>query len=164
MKTLAIDPGYDRCGIAVLEKDGSGKECLLYSECFETDRAQSLAERLASLGEHLEGLIALHQPTHLALEELFFSKNQKTAMGVAQAVGMITYLAVRGGLMVFTYKPQEVKIAVAGHGKADKRDVILMTERLLSLKKAIKHDDEYDAIAVGLTHLASVKLSSFAKQ
>lgn len=146
MLVLALDPGYDRLGIAVLEGN-----TLLYSDCFTTPKNKAFEERLALVGNEVERVIAKYKPTALALETLFFSKNQKTAMHVAEVRGMLIYIAARAGLSVHEYAPGAVKIAVTGVGNADKKQVITMVPRLIKLEKIPKHDDEYDAIAVGIT-------------
>ena len=153
MKVLAVDPGYDRLGVAVLEKD-KDTETLLYSSCIETDRSDTLVERLTVLGNAFEKLIHQHRPDAVAVETLFFNKNQKTAMGVAQARGIILYLAKKNACHVFEFGPQEVKVAVTGFGKSDKKAVIEMTKRLVEGTPENALDDEYDAIAVGITCLA----------
>lgn len=153
MRVLAVDPGYDRLGVAVMEHDGH-KEQLLYSACVETDKAADLADRLHQLGETFQRLLTEYQPSCIGIETLFFNKNQKTAIGVAQARGIILYLAKTAGAEVKEFGPQEIKVAVTGYGKSDKAAVIDMVQRLIpsAPKKAL--DDEYDAIAVGITTLA----------
>lgn len=153
MRVLAIDPGYDRLGIAVMEQR-SGSEVLLVSSCFETDRTTSLNERLRVIGAELERLLDTYDPDTVALETLFFNKNQKTAIGVAEVRGIIIYLALKKGCVVFEFGPQEIKVAVTGYGKSDKRAVIDMVKRLIDDTPPDALDDEYDAIAVGITALA----------
>ena len=153
MRILAIDPGYGRVGIAVLEKN-AGKETLLFSECYETTTATEHSERLASIQRRLRKLIKEFKPQALAIESLFFSKNKKTALAVAEARGTILAEAASASVSVFEYRPSEVKIAVTGYGSADKEQIKAMVKRILNITKEISHDDEYDAIAVGLTHLA----------
>jgi crossover junction endodeoxyribonuclease RuvC len=156
MKVFAVDPGYDRIGVAVVEKV-SGTETLLHSECIETDKKASLDDRLCALGDRFSSLLSEHQPQVVAIETLFFNKNVKTAIGVAQARGIIMYLARQAGLEVQEYGPQEIKVAVTGYGKSDKAAVIDMVKRLIRNvpKKAL--DDEYDAIAIGITALAHLR-------
>ena len=153
MKVLAIDPGYDRVGVAILEKDTSG-ETLLYSSCIETDKQNDLNERVFTVGSTIEKLIAEHQPSAIAIETIFFNKNIKTAIGVAEARGVIIYLAKRHGCQVFEFGPQEIKVAITGYGKSDKTAVFDMTKRLVKNTPENALDDEYDAIAIGVTCLA----------
>lgn len=153
MRVIAVDPGYDRLGVAVLELE-NGAEKLLYSGCIETDRTQPLLDRLHTLGDTFLSLIITHSPTALAIETLFFNQNQKTAMGVAQARGILIYLAQANDCSVYEFGPQEVKVAVTGYGKSDKKAMIDMVKRLVSNAPSAALDDEYDAIAVGITCLA----------
>ncbi len=154
MRVIAIDPGYDRLGVAVMENTG-GVESLIYSACIESSRQDSLSDRLVTVGEEFARLLALYKPDALGIETLFFNKNIKTAIGVAQARGVLLYLAKQAGCDVYEFGPQEIKSAVTGYGKSDKQGVIDMIMRLVkdAPKKAL--DDEYDAIAIGVTCLAT---------
>ena len=153
IRCLAFDPGFERLGVAVLEKSG-GKEELLYSDCVRTSATLSYSERLGVLGEAVEALIALWKPEMVATEQLFFEKNAKTAMGVAGVRGMLAYLAATHKLPLFEYTPLEVKVAVTGFGRSDKAAVGLMVKKLVDIPPKKRLDDELDAIAVGLTCLA----------
>ena len=153
MKILAFDPGYDRLGVAVLEH-ANGKERLIYSSCITTDKQAPLSDRLLCIGNAVHALLDAYTPDAVGIETLFFNKNQKTAIGVAQARGIILYLAKTKGCRIYEFGPQEIKIAVTGYGKSDKSAVISMVKRLLPQVPEKAQDDEYDAIAVGLTALA----------
>ena len=154
MKVLGIDPGYGRCGMAVVERLQGTKEVLLYSDCVETSAKKDFPERLAIISAECMRLIKKHRPDAVALEKLYFSTNQKTAMHVAEVRGALIGTATSLDIPVFEYTPGEVKSAAAGSGSADKRQVATMLHALVKIDKKIKHDDEYDAIAVGVTHLA----------
>jgi crossover junction endodeoxyribonuclease RuvC len=154
MRILAIDPGYERLGIAVIEKGSNAKETLVYSDCFKTDKELPHYERLGLIGTEVKRVIDEYRPEALSIEDLFFAKNQKTAILVAEARGAILYQAAAHGLKVYEYGPGQIKVAVTGYGKSDKEQIIAMVPRLIKIDKAIKHDDEYDAIAVGLTCFA----------
>jgi crossover junction endodeoxyribonuclease RuvC len=158
MRLIAIDPGYERLGIAVIEKLPKQKEALLYSDCFKTDKALH-HERLGLVGTEIARVVAHYAPRALCLENLFFSSNAKTAIAVAEARGVILYEAAKAGMPVFEYGPGQIKVAVTGYGKSDKDAVTAMIPRLIRIDKAIKHDDEYDAIAVGLTCFATERFS-----
>jgi crossover junction endodeoxyribonuclease RuvC len=132
---------------------------VLYSDCFKTSAKLAHTERLGLIGDEIEKIIELHKPTVLALETLFFTVNQKTAIKVAEVRGVILYMAQKFGLKVFEYGPLQVKVAVTGYGKSDKGAVISMVQKLVETKKDIRHDDEYDAIALGLTCFATEKFS-----
>jgi crossover junction endodeoxyribonuclease RuvC len=158
MRILSFDPGYERLGVAVVEKT-NGQETLLYSDCMRTKATLSFAERLAELGAAAVALIEQWQPEGVALEEVFFEKNQKTGMQIAEVRGMLTYIAAARGLPIHQYTPAEVKIAVTGYGKSDKKAVAAMVPRLVAMSTAKRLDDELDAIAVGLTCLASLRMT-----
>ena len=148
-RSIAIDPGYDRLGIAVFE----GTE-LIHSECY-TPQKGAVPERLSAVFVHVTKLIKKYKPTSLAIESLFFNKNQKTAIHVAEARGAITVAAMQLGVTVHEYSPQAVKIAVTGSGNAAKDGVIRMVDRLVELPKRKRLDDEYDAIALGIAHTSN---------
>jgi len=154
MKIISIDPGYERLGIAVIEKETKGKEILLYSECFKTSPKLPHSERLKLIGEKIKEVVKKYKPEILATEKLFFSGNQKTAMLVAEARGVILYISSSLGLPIFEYSPADIKIAVTGYGKSEKNQVISMVKKLIPVDKKTNSDDEFDAIAIGLTHYA----------
>jgi len=154
MKIIAIDPGYERLGIAILEKE-TGKETLVFSECFKTLATEKHEERLRQIGEKIEKTIKEYKPEAMSIETLFFQTNAKTAMKVSEARGVILYTAAKNKLKIAEFTPLQIKVAVTGYGKSDKEQVIAMIPRLVKTEKVIKHDDEYDAIACGLTFFAS---------
>lgn len=162
MRILSIDPGYERIGIAVLEKTSQKKEEIIFSECFKTSSKLPHAERLALIGARLEEIIKKYKPGALATEKLFFAANQKTALSVAEARGIILYEGARHHLAIHEYMPMQIKIAVTGYGKADKKQVAFMVRKLVSVDEKIHSDDEIDAIAIGLTCLASEKFQGTA--
>src|SRR3989344_1880182 len=123
MKVLAIDPGYGRCGVAVVEKNGGEKEILLYSACIETSAKIDFPERLAAVANECARLINEYVPDCVAMEKLYFQTNQKTAMRVAEVRGALINVASGARLKVFEYTPGEVKSAAAGSGSADKKAV-----------------------------------------
>ena len=156
MRVFAIDPGFGRCGVAILEKT-NGKERVIYSDCIETSPKLSFPERLSAVTKECTRLLHEHAPDTLALEKLYFSTNQKTAMQVAEVRGALIGMAARAGIPVAEYTPMQVKSAAAGWGGADKQQVVKMLHALIKIEKKITHDDEYDAIAIGITHLASAR-------
>lgn len=155
---LAIDPGFDRVGMAIL-KAGANNAELLFSECLETNPKDKRADRLLAIGERVKSVIKKWKPKTLAIETLFFNTNTTSALGVAEARGIIIYEGARAGMKVFEYGPQTVKVAVTGYGKADKIQMDTMVKRLVKLPKRSEKrlDDEMDAIALGITHLATKK-------
>ncbi len=156
MKVLAIDPGYERLGIAVLEKQ-KGKDTLLYSECFQTDKKDEHSKRLFLIFEKLEKVIIDYKINVCAIETLFFSTNVKTALKVAELRGAILVLCEKYNVKIEEYSPQAIKLGVTGYGKSDKSAIIKMIPLLVKIEKKIKFDDEFDAIAVGITCLNSLK-------
>ena len=155
---MAIDPGFDRVGLAImkLERD---RPKLLFSQCFETDSKKARPERLFSIGRRIKDVIKKWQPETLAIETLFFNTNATSAIGVAEARGIIIYEARNRDMEIFEYGPQTIKMAVTGYGQADKTQMANMVKKLVPLpKKSSKRlDDEVDAIALGITHLATKK-------
>ena len=161
MKVLAIDPGYDRIGIAVVEKSEhtNFKEILIYSECYVTDRLQDITERIYNVGQRIEYLIKENNPDIVAIESLFFTNNQKTAIGVSEAKGVFKYIARNMNITVREYTPLQIKVALTGSGKATKEQIARMVPKIIKFdmaKKITTHglDDEIDAIAVALTCFA----------
>lgn len=158
MRIIAIDPGYERMGIAVLERI-HGKDVLLYSSCVVTPRDVDFSLRLGMLTEEFRAVIREWKPEQCAIEKLFFTNNQKTAMRVSETRGALIGAATECRLPIFDYSPLEIKVAVTGFGHAGKGEVSGMVRRLVKMSHIPKHDDEYDAIACGLTHLATVRPS-----
>jgi crossover junction endodeoxyribonuclease RuvC len=156
MRVLAFDPGYERLGVAVLEKE-NGKEKLLHSACVRTSAKDAFAKRLAVLGREVEALIGAWSPECVALESLYFENNAKTAMNVSAVRGMLLYLAARNDLAAYEYTPLQVKVAITGNGRSDKAGIALMVPRLVGISAGKRLDDELDAIAVGITCLASIR-------
>jgi len=152
MRILAIDPGYDRLGIAIIEGDPS-RPTLLMSDCVTPAKGER-SERLATVSSAITTAIRTYAPDALAIETLFFNANKKTALGVAEARGAILAAAGLTKLDVIECTPQQVKIAITGHGGADKNSVADMIPHLLTLPAKKRLDDELDAIAIGITALA----------
>lgn len=154
MRIISIDPGYERLGVAVIEKESKQKETLVFSECFKTKASLPHHERLSLIGNRIKEVIKKYKPEALATEKLFFSGNQKTAMMVSEARGVILYSGSSEGLEIFEYTPNEIKIAITGYGRSEKRQMIDMTKKLIKVTSNTNSDDEFDAIAIGLTHFA----------
>ncbi|MDE1919253.1 MAG: crossover junction endodeoxyribonuclease RuvC [Patescibacteria group bacterium] len=153
MRILAIDPGYDRLGIAVIEGNPS-RPTLVMSMCVLPGKG-AREDRLAHVARAVSDAIKTYAPQALAIETLFFSVNKKTALGVAEARGAVLAAAGRASLPVIECSPQQIKLAVTGHGGSDKKAIAGMVPRLLSLPEKKRLDDELDAIAIGITALVS---------
>ncbi len=149
MRIIAIDPGYDRIGVAILEKGES--ENLIFSECIFTDRTRSVGERIFSAVERVGELIREYEVEVFVIEELFFAKNTKTALTVAEARGALIYRALKEGLPVYQLTPNQVKLAITGNGNASKRDLFFFLKRAFPLPDKQFIDDEIDAIAIGIS-------------
>ncbi len=156
---LAIDPGFERLGIAVLERASDGKHIVIHSECFKTSAKIPFSERLVLIGKQIEKVIKKYKPVSLSIEKLYLTTNHKTVMNVAEARGVVLYEAQKNNLEIFEYTPPQIKVAVTGWGKADKKMVMDMVRKLVKIDIKIKSDDELDAIAIGLTHLACEKVN-----
>ncbi len=153
MRIVAIDPGYDRMGIAIVEGNSS-RPTLVWSDCIVPDKGVS-SERLATISQAVSAAIKKYAPDILAIETLFFSINKKTALKVAEARGAILAAAGIQSIPVIEFSPQQIKLAVTGHGGADKKSIERMVPLLLNLPKKKRLDDELDAIAIGITALAT---------
>src|SRR3989338_1455864 len=124
MRILGIDPGFERLGIAVLEKNkGDKRESVIFSECFKTSAKLEFPQRLKLLGEETEKIIKKFKPEILAIETLFMTNNQKTVMHVSEVRGAIIYESIKAGLKIFEATPPQIKIATTGYGKADKSQI-----------------------------------------
>ena len=162
MLILGIDPGYERLGIAVLERTPEArpmgyKERVIFSECFKTSAKLEFPKRLFLIGEEVKKIIKKYQPEILAIETLFLNTNQKTVMQVAEVRGVALYEAICAGLKIFEASPPQIKIATTGYGKANKEQMIKMVKILVDIDKTKKSDDELDAIAIALTAFAHLR-------
>ncbi len=159
MIILGIDPGFERLGIAILEKNkGDKKEKVIFSECFKTSAKLEFSERLNLIGERVREIIKKYKPEVLSIETLFLTTNHKTVMHVAEARGVVIYEASRAHLKIFEASPPQIKIATTGYGKASKEQIIKMVKILVDIDKSKKSDDELDAIAIAITAFAHIRL------
>ena len=151
MRILGIDPGYATIGFGLIEGERAQYRMVTYG-AITTPAGLPLPTRLRQIADDMETLMLQFKPDAMAVEELFFNNNVTTGIGVAQARGVILVAAERFGVPIYEYSPSEVKLAVVGYGKAEKRQVMDMTKRLLSLKAVPKPDDAADAVAIALCH------------
>lgn len=157
MRILGIDPGIGRLGWGIIQEE-KGKVKALSFECIETSQNYSEEQRIKQIYEQLQSIIELEKPEVIAVEELFFSRNVTTAFSVGQARGVVLLAAAQKDIPVISYNPGEVKVAVTGYGKAEKKQVGQMVKMILGLKRLPKLDDTTDALAVALTHAFSRKM------
>jgi len=150
MIILGIDPGTTRVGYAVIEKKDSDNLNLLTCGCLESKNKEQ-KDRLSDASNLISDLILKYHPEVLSIEKLFFAKNTKTALAVAEARGVIINSANSLNLNIREFTPLEIKVAITGYGKAEKEQVKKMVCRILKLKKIPKLDDASDALAIALT-------------
>lgn len=151
MRILGIDPGYAILGYGVLDMEGNKFSVVDYG-VITTEAGEEMPLRLKTLYEELSHLIAMHQPETVAMEELFFNKNAKTAILVAQARGAAIVACMNAGLDFYEYTPLQIKQALTGYGRADKNQMQQMVKILLHLEEIPKPDDAADALAVAVCH------------
>lgn len=151
MIILGIDPGYAIVGYGVLEYSNNKFKVIEYG-AITTDSKENMFDRFKSIYDDICEVMERTKPDFMAIEELFFNSNQKTAINVAQARGVILLAAMNRGIRIFEYTPLQVKQAVAGYGRAGKKQVQQMVKLLLGLKEVPKPDDTADAVAIAICH------------
>ena len=151
MYILGIDPGLAIVGWGVVEYVNEKFTPISYG-AITTPAGIDIEQRLLQIYDGLDGIIKKYKPDDIAIEELFFNTNQKTAIAVAEARGVIMLCGIQNKIPLYEYTPLQVKQAVVGYGRADKKQVITMTNMLLGLKKSPKLDDTSDALAIAICH------------
>ena len=159
MLVLGIDPGTATTGFGLVREDQAG---LALVDCgvITTPAGQPLPGRLQTIYQGLRDVVAQHQPQIAAVEELFFSRNARTALSVGHARGVTLLALADAELPIHEYKPLEIKQAVAGYGGADKRQVQEMVRMLLDLDHVPQPDDAADAVAVAICHIHSARMTA----
>ncbi|OGH38898.1 MAG: crossover junction endodeoxyribonuclease RuvC [Candidatus Levybacteria bacterium RIFCSPLOWO2_01_FULL_38_21] len=158
MRVLGIDPGIARTGWGVIEEIKNSKFKIKNCGCIETSSKKEVHERLEEIYLEILRLIKKYSPDTIAIEELFFNTNAKTAFVVGQARGVVLLAGAQKNLPIGVYTPLQVKIAVTGYGRAEKSQIGKMVKTILNLQKIPKPDDTADALAVALTHAFSRKM------
>lgn len=161
MPTLGIDPGIASTGYGLIKEDGERLKVIDYG-CIKTQSSLENTSRLKILYRELKAIVKKYKPKAIAIEKLFFAANRKTAMAVGQAKGIVILAAAEMNLKVIEYTPLEIKVAITGYGKADKKQMQSMVKTLLKLKSIPKPDDAADALAVAICHLHSYKLKGLS--
>ena len=151
MVILGIDPGVATIGFGLIRAE-RGRNTLLQYGVITTPPGIPLSERLLQISNDMEQLLETFKPDEMAVEELFFTKNITTGIAVAHGRGVILLAAEKMGIPVFEYTPMQVKQGVVGYGKAEKKQVMLMTQRLLNMKDIPRPDDAADALAIAICH------------
>lgn len=158
MRILGIDPGLATMGFGVIDTV-NGKSTVVDYGVVLTHKSETLPTRLAILEKGVKSLIEKYQPDEIALEELFFNNNVKTAIDVAQARGVILLTCVKECGKLYEYTPLQIKQALTGYGRAEKRQIQQMVTTFLGLKSIPRPDDAADGLAVALTHANTNRLS-----
>lgn len=151
MRILGIDPGVATIGFGVIDCERSEQKLVQYG-VISTLAGLPLSRRLLQISEDMSQLLQAFHPDEIAVEELFFSKNITTGIAVAHGRGVVLLEAERAGIPLYEYTPMQVKQAVVGYGAAEKKQVMLMTQRLLKMKQVPKPDDAADALAIAICH------------
>ena len=159
---LGLDPGTATTGYGIVEEKG-GKLSLVDYGCIETKAGKELPRRLDEIYEDLNILIKKYNPDEIAIEELFFAANAKTAIAVGHARGVLMLSSEKSGKKIAEYTPLQVKQSITGYGRADKRQVQEMVKTFLKLGEIPKPDDAADALAVAICHIHSRKINNLIK-
>ncbi len=154
MRVLGIDPGVATIGFGVIDADRTTHRLVQYG-VISTPAGLPLSRRLLLISQDMSQLLETFSPDEIAVEELFFSKNITTGISVAHGRGVVLLEAERAGIPLYEYTPMQVKQAVVGYGGADKKQVMLMTQRLLKMTQIPKPDDAADALAIAICHARS---------
>lgn len=158
MAVIGFDPGSAITGYGVIEERADHSLQVIDYGVLRTSPKLSLPDRLISIYEQVNQILTLHQPHSAAVENLYFQKNVRTALTVGQARGVLLLALAQADLPIAEYNPMEVKQAVAGYGKADKRQMQQMVKMLLNLEDIPRPDDAADALAVAICHIHSRKM------
>jgi len=162
MIILGIDPGFAITGYGIVKYEGNKFSAIDYG-AITTASTMELPKRLLHLHDSLEKLIGEYKPDAIAIEELFFNKNIKTALTVGHGRGVAVLTAAESGIEVFEYTPLQVKQSVVGYGRAEKGQVQQMVKVILNLPKIPKPDDVADALAIAICHGHSYRMSGLTK-
>ena len=152
MRVLGVDPGLTRCGIGVVERRGARELILIDCGVIRTDVEATLDQRLLQLHDELNNWIKRYKPDVIAIERVFSQLNVRTAMATGQAAGVALLLAAQSGAPIALHTPSEVKAAVSGSGRADKKQVAAMVTKILNLEAPPKPVDTTDALALAICH------------
>ena len=152
MRVLGIDPGLTRCGLGVVDRDKSGRLTMIDCGVIRSDSDTPIHQRLLILQQELESWIQKYSPDVIAVERVFSQHNVRTAMATGQAAGVALLLAAQSSLPIGIHTPSEVKAAVSGSGRADKKQVATMVMKILSLKVRPTPVDTTDALALAICH------------
>jgi crossover junction endodeoxyribonuclease RuvC len=159
IRILGVDPGTATVGWAIIDQ-GKGKLIPVGYGCINTSIKQTTSQRLKEIAKDLEEIIKKFHPQEAAVEDIFFFKNLKTAVKVSQARGVILLTSENLGLKIFEYTPLQLKQAITGYGRAEKKQIQIMVKNILKLKAVPSPDDVADALAIAICHGNSRKISA----
>lgn len=157
MRIIGIDPGTGILGFGVIDVDKRGQAQLVDAGVIRTPVKEDDAVRLNTIYDELTDIITATKPQHMSVEKLFFAQNVTTAMTVAQARGVVLLCGMQSGLKIAEYTPQQIKQALTGYGRAEKKQIQEMVRVILKLKEVPKPDDCADALAAAITHSMTVR-------
>lgn len=160
IRIIGIDPGFARTGVGIVDYDNNKLKMIL-CDCLETSAKEKFSTRLKYLYRELKKIIIKYKPQLVAIEELFFCKNVKTALNVGQARGIVLLTAMLNNLPILEFTPLQVKQAISGYGRADKKQIQHLIKVYLNLKDAPQPDDAADALAVAICAAHSYKINEF---
>lgn len=163
---IGIDPGIERLGIAILEKNilENPKEKIIFSECFKTSKNLSTSVRLHLIHEHVTEILVKYNPDIAVIEKIFFTVNQKTAIIVAEARGVVMATMGLKNIDVMELSPTEIKECITGNGNSKKEDIARMLPKIIKLPEEKTQDDELDAIAAALTCSSKLRYSQISSK
>jgi len=161
-KVIGIDPGTATTGWAVMEEK-EGKVIPLAYGCVSTSAKKTTAQRLKETADDIEKIVRKYKPQEAAVEDIFFFKNVKTAVKVSQSRGAMLLILEKLKVSIFEYTPLQVKQAITGYGRAEKKQIQLIVKNILKLKTIPKPDDTADAIAIAICHINSRKINNLLK-
>jgi len=157
VRILGIDPGTGILGFGIIDAELGGKSVMVDAGVIRTSSKESDSSRLLTIYEELESVIKLHKPTIMSVEKLFFAQNVTTAMTVSQARGVVLLLGEKNGMKLYEFTPLQIKQALTGYGRADKKQMQEMVKILLGLSEVPKPDDCADALAAAITCSITVR-------
>ena len=163
MRVLGIDPGTAIVGFSILDFENNRFNVIDYG-CIYTDKDMPMEDRLCKIYSELTEIIKKYSPSEMAIEELFYFKNNKTVISVGQARGVIVLCGRQNNLVINHYTPLQVKTGITGYGKAEKKQIQLMVQRILGLSEIPKPDDAADALAIAITHINSKNSGIFGRE
>lgn len=155
MRVIGIDPGTAIVGYGIIDFEKNKYSSVHYGTII-TPKDLNMENRLLIIHEELGKLLDKYKPEYLAIEDLFYFKNNKTVISVAQARGIILLTAIQRNISISSYTPLQVKIGITGYGKAEKKQIQLMTQKFLNLAEIPKPDDAADGLAIAITHINSL--------